>query len=86
MSGLAMSKPWARLTAEAIAAVPAQLGVYQIADGDQTILRIGYAGGREPFVTVDGHDQVVGNPEPRRLGVGENAGLCGYRAERRPRG
>jgi hypothetical protein len=49
MSGLAMSSPWVRLTADAIAAVPAQLGVFQIADKDHTIIRIGYAGGREPF-------------------------------------
>ncbi len=56
MSGLALSKPWLILDAEAIAAVPAQLGVYQIGteddggDGeDATVVRIGYAGGREAF-------------------------------------
>ena len=49
MSGLAISQPWNDLTAEAAAAVPAQLGVYEIGDDDGTVVRIGYAGGREPF-------------------------------------
>ena len=48
-----MSKPWNPLTAEAIAGLPGQLGVYQIgaeADGGSVeVVRIGYAGGREPF-------------------------------------
>lgn len=44
-----MSKPWAELTEDRIAAVPAQLGVYELATADGTVLRIGYAGGREPF-------------------------------------
>lgn len=44
-----MSKPWIELSADSIAAIPAQLGVFQIGDGDGTILRIGYAGGREAF-------------------------------------
>jgi len=46
---LRMTKPWAELNAAAIAALPAQLGVYQIADQDHAIIRIGYAGGTEPF-------------------------------------
>ena len=44
-----MSKPWIDLTADHIAALPAQLGVYELADQDATIVRIGYAGGRELF-------------------------------------
>lgn len=44
-----MSKAWTPLTEEHIAALPAQLGVYQIADDDGTVVRIGYAGGRELF-------------------------------------
>lgn len=44
-----MSKPWRELTAEAVAALPGQLGVYQLAEPDGTILRIGYAGGRSLF-------------------------------------
>ncbi len=49
MTGLQLAKPWIDLSAEAIAAVPAQLGVYQIGDDDGTVVRIAYAGGREPF-------------------------------------
>lgn len=49
MSGLALHKPWIPLTAGAVAAVPAQLGVYEIGDDRGVTLRIGYAGGREPF-------------------------------------
>lgn len=49
MSGLAMSNPWNPLTAEAIAAVPAQLGVFEIGDSDGVVLEIGYAGGRDAF-------------------------------------
>lgn len=49
MTGLALSKPWIELAAEAVWAVPAQLGVYQIGDDDGAVTRIGYAGGREPF-------------------------------------
>ncbi|MEM7324619.1 MAG: hypothetical protein AAF531_16130 [Actinomycetota bacterium] len=47
-----MAKPWLRLTAEAVAEVPAQLGVFQLAepqDGSEVIIRIGYAGGRDSF-------------------------------------
>lgn len=49
MSGLAISKPWIELTAAAIAALPAQLGVFEVADGDETVRLIGYAGGRDSF-------------------------------------
>lgn len=49
MAGIRMAKPWLKLSDEAIDALPAQLGVYQIADTDGTITKIGYAGGREAF-------------------------------------
>ena len=42
-------KPWTELTAEAVARLPGQLGVYQIADADGVIVHVGYAGGRSPF-------------------------------------
>ena len=42
-------KPWIELTAEAVARLPGQLGVYQIADADGVIVHIGYAGGRSRF-------------------------------------
>ncbi len=44
-----MEKPWLDLSAEAIDALPAQLGVYQIADGQDEVVKIGYAGGLEQF-------------------------------------
>lgn len=44
-----MTKPWVALTPEAIEALPAQLGVYEIADSDDTTIKIGYAGGTQPF-------------------------------------
>lgn len=47
-----MAKPWLPLNAEAVAALPGQLGVFQLANGPvgaEVITRIGYAGGREPF-------------------------------------
>lgn len=52
MSGLDISRPWQELTAPAIAAIPAQLGVYEIAVGSEPELetvRIGFAGGHELF-------------------------------------
>jgi hypothetical protein len=49
VSGLRLTKPWTTLDAESIAAIPAQLGVYQIGDDDGAVIRVGYAGGREPF-------------------------------------
>ncbi len=53
MTGLQLTKPWIALDGDTIAAVPAQLGVYQIGTDDGSggtdIVRIGYAGGREPF-------------------------------------
>ncbi len=42
-------KPWNQPTAESIRAIPAVVGVYEIADADGTLLYIGQAGGREPF-------------------------------------
>ena len=47
--GIELDKPWTPLTAEAVAALPGQLGVYELADEAGTVLRVGYAGGRTPF-------------------------------------
>jgi len=47
--GLQMSKPWVALSDASIAALPAQLGVYETADADRQTIKIGYAGGHEPF-------------------------------------
>ena len=49
MNRLSLSKPWTDLTVEAIEVVPGQLGVYEIGDDEGAVVRIGFAGGREPF-------------------------------------
>lgn len=49
MAGIRLAKPWLELTAAAIDELPAQLGVYQIADAEGIVTKIGYAGGRETF-------------------------------------
>ncbi len=41
--------PWRPLTEVELAKVPAQLGVFQLADEQGAVQRIGYAGAREPF-------------------------------------
>jgi hypothetical protein len=47
--GVRLEKPWRELTAANVAALAAELGVYQLADAEGVILRIGYAGGRTLF-------------------------------------
>jgi hypothetical protein len=44
-----LDKPWIALTLEAVAALPGQLGVYQLADEEGRIVYIGFAGGRSAF-------------------------------------
>lgn len=66
MTGLAISKPWTPLTEANIAALPAQLGVFEIADDNETVLLIGYAGGRESFGLQSALNAVM-NGEP--LGI-----------------
>jgi hypothetical protein len=44
-----MDKPWIALTRQAVSALPGQLGVYQLADADQRIVYIGFAGGHSLF-------------------------------------
>lgn len=44
-----MTKPWQPLTAEAVRALPGQLGVYQLADTEGHVVAIGFAGGRSTF-------------------------------------
>ena len=46
---LRLDKPWRPLTADEIARLPGQLGVYQVADAAGAILYIGQAGARAPF-------------------------------------
>ena len=44
-----MDKPWKTLDADNAAALPGQLGVYQIADGTGNVVRIGFAGAKTLF-------------------------------------
>jgi len=44
-----LTKPWLDLQAVEPEAIPAQLGVFELADADGEVLYVGYAGGREPF-------------------------------------
>jgi hypothetical protein len=47
--GVRLEKPWRDLTADNVAALGAELGVFQLADAEGRIVRIGYAGGRTLF-------------------------------------
>ena len=47
--GVRLEKPWRELTAENVAALAGELGVYELADVEGRVLRIGYAGGRTLF-------------------------------------
>ena len=46
---LRLDKAWQPLTAETAKRLPGQLGVYQVADANGTIVYIGQAGARSPF-------------------------------------
>lgn len=46
---LRLDKPWKPLDAENVAALPGQLGVYQIADAGGAVSRIGFAGAKTLF-------------------------------------
>ena len=47
--GVRLEKPWRDLTAQNVASLAGELGVYQLADAQGRVLRIGYAGGRTLF-------------------------------------
>ena len=47
--GIRLEKNWEILDSARIKALPGQLGVYQIADEDEQIISVGYAGAKEPF-------------------------------------
>ncbi|MGH6986236.1 MAG: DUF7508 domain-containing protein [Caulobacteraceae bacterium] len=47
--GIRLDKPWRDLTASEVASLWAELGVFQLADAEGCVLRIGYAGGRSLF-------------------------------------
>ena len=46
---LRIDKPWRPLDAQSVAALPGQLGVFQVADRDGVVIFIGFAGGRSLF-------------------------------------
>jgi len=47
--GIRLEKAWMDLNTEKIDSLPAQLGVYQVADSDGKVISIGYAGARHLF-------------------------------------
>jgi hypothetical protein len=47
--GVRLEKPWRELTAENVAKLAGELGVYQLGDAEGRVIRIGYAGGRTLF-------------------------------------
>ena len=47
--GIRLDKPWQRLHDGAVDALPAQLGVYHVADDAGAVLSVGYAGADELF-------------------------------------
>jgi hypothetical protein len=47
--GVRLDKPWRALTQANVAALAAELGVYQLGDAEGRVVRIGYAGGRTLF-------------------------------------
>jgi hypothetical protein len=49
LAGLDLRGSWQPLTTDAAHDLPGCLGVYQLAERDGTVLRIGYAGGRSLF-------------------------------------
>lgn len=47
--GIRLEKEWIELSQANIDPLPAQLGVYQLADADERVLKIGFAGARLNF-------------------------------------
>ena len=51
--GIRLEKPWEHLNSEAIAALPGQLGVYQVADEEGNVLSVGYAGAPNTYLASE---------------------------------
>lgn len=49
MAGVRLTKPWRELDDAEIAALPGQLGVFEIGDEEGTTLELGFAGGHSRF-------------------------------------
>ncbi len=61
------NKAWRPLSAEIIATLPAQLGVFQVASPEGEVLAIGYAGATHPF----GMRTALSQEAERLSGLGE---------------
>ena len=59
---LRLDKPWLDLTAENVARLSGQLGVFQIADAAGTVVYIGYAGGKSLFGLRSEIGKFAGSP------------------------
>ena len=60
MMAVRMTKPFQALSAEAVARLPGQLGVFELADSSGVVTIIGFAGGREPFGVRSALEPYVG--------------------------
>ncbi len=49
MTGVRLTKPWSDLDDAALAALPGQLGVFEIGDDEGATLELGFAGGNSRF-------------------------------------
>lgn len=71
--GIRLEKPWLALSAEAVRALPGQLGVFELADDAGKVIAIGYAGGQALFglrsAVEEGRRR---HPEARRFRVEVN--------------
>ena len=67
--GVRLDKQWRELTAETVAALAGELGVYQLADTDGRIVRIGYAGGRTLFGLRSELQDALGRKEAAKFRV-----------------
>ncbi|HXZ01231.1 MAG TPA: hypothetical protein VEI03_14625 [Stellaceae bacterium] len=68
--GIRLAKPWTALDAEAVRALPGQLGVFELADAEGRVLKIGYAGGRSLFGLRSAVEEArERHPEARRFRV-----------------
>lgn len=47
--GIRLEKPWQPLNPDSVDSLQAQMGVFQVAAADGTILTVGYAGARDQF-------------------------------------
>ena len=59
---LRLTKPWRALTADNVAALPGQLGVYELADASGNTVAFGFAGGRALFGLRSELQRIVDHP------------------------